>query len=757
MGSMVESLLLLSAQAGVVAVMVGLVIAIVGRWLTPTARYTLWLLVAIRLVLPAPASRFSAYNLLHIAQPAPTPRTSLPQVSYSAGAVTHDPSFRIPFIIISPPAPSRAEAWDWLAGAWLTGAIASVALLLISIIWLTRRIRSDRLITDSAILSLLDECAASMRITRRVEIRETSTVQSPALTGLFRPMLLLPIGVAARLPREEMRFVILHELAHLKNHDIAIDRALSILQCLHWFNPAIYFTFSRLRAERELMRDAGVLRVCGNEDRLNYGRTLLQLARAPSSSLASGAVGIVEPKRDLRRRLSAIASPTTGTTTGFLLSLLLIIALCLTALTTAQTVAGPAFAPATTQSAMSAEAKFATTMPSLRLDHVPFEQAIATFAKQSGLDIEVDWEALEKVGILRTAPIRIRLHDMKASTMLRAIFDQAAMGKAVLDSAFVGNTLRVSTVGVIRKFTIVQRRYDISDFLNSVEDRDFVPAANSVIGPTRTVAHMERTEIADAIFNAIRGTVYTDSWSGPDASGDLRLEDNTLVVTQFAEAQEAVAGLLDKLREARSIRILFTSRAIRISAEANPHVVDTLPKPGTLGGSFLNDAGVGDLLARLKKDGQLTEIAAPKMLIWNGQFATARVGSETIYVSDVVKDKFGGAKTQSVQTGFAASFQATLSADRKYITMTLNPRMVDLLELRKVPAPSAPAAFAQLAVTANWELSQTVSVPDGGTVVLSLAGPTLLPEGQKPPENYRADRILLLVKAQYLPMPKEKK
>ena len=70
--------------------------------------------------------------------------------------------------------------------------------------------------------------------------------------GLRRPRLLLPAKQADSLSREQLRFVFLHELAHLKCHDIAWDWGWAVLLAVHWLNPILAFARRRCRADREL-------------------------------------------------------------------------------------------------------------------------------------------------------------------------------------------------------------------------------------------------------------------------------------------------------------------------------------------------------------------------------------------------------------------------------------------------------------------------------------------------------------------------
>jgi Tol biopolymer transport system component len=117
----------------------------------------------------------------------------------------------------------------------------------------------------------------------------------------------LPVGMLETLSREELRYVFLHELAHLKRHDIYIGWLMSLLQVLHWFNPLIWLAFYRLRADRELACDALVLAHTQSSQAKDYGRTIVSLLERFSRSQPLPAMaGILETKAQLKRRITMI-------------------------------------------------------------------------------------------------------------------------------------------------------------------------------------------------------------------------------------------------------------------------------------------------------------------------------------------------------------------------------------------------------------------------------------------------------------------
>ena len=163
-------------------------------------------------------------------------------------------------------------------------------------------------IVEPEILDLLEDCKSQMDIRIVLGVVATDEVKSPALFGFIRPRLLLPSGMIETLSREELRYVFLHELAHLKRRDIYVGWLMSVLQILHWFNPLIWLAFRRMWADRELACDALVLARTHSEESKSYGRIIVSLLERFSRPRSlPGMAGIMETKSQLKRRLTMIA------------------------------------------------------------------------------------------------------------------------------------------------------------------------------------------------------------------------------------------------------------------------------------------------------------------------------------------------------------------------------------------------------------------------------------------------------------------
>lgn len=148
------------------------------------------------------------------------------------------------------------------------------------------------------------------RIARRLQVRHpvrlasSAEVHAPATCGVVRPMLLLPPAAEAW-PEERIQAVLLHELAHVRRNDWAVQMLALLLRAVYWFNPLVWLTCARLRQEAE--RACDDVAVAQGMDPETYSSQLLALARlAPArGAVWLPATAMARPSM-LRRRVAAI-------------------------------------------------------------------------------------------------------------------------------------------------------------------------------------------------------------------------------------------------------------------------------------------------------------------------------------------------------------------------------------------------------------------------------------------------------------------
>jgi len=225
---------------------------------------------------------------------------------------------------------------------WLIGMAMLGLYVLVQILRFQWRLSRSTVPVESGPTELLHDCQREFVVSRRIELLETNAVGSPALFGLFRLRLLLPKGFTEKFSRDELRYVFLHELAHVKRGDLWLNWLITALQIAHWFNPLIWFGFARLRSDRELACDELALMHAGEKTGTCYGETVVKLLEGLSHPAAiPGLVGILEDKKQMRRRILMIANfKKPGRWSA--LAILLVAAIAAATLTDAQTKNPPA-------------------------------------------------------------------------------------------------------------------------------------------------------------------------------------------------------------------------------------------------------------------------------------------------------------------------------------------------------------------------------------------------------------------------------
>ena len=97
-------------------------------------------------------------------------------------------------------------------------------------------------------------------------------ITTPAVTGFFRPTLLLP---HERYDLNDLRYILRHELCHLKRHDMLLKFVLLLANTMHWFDPMVYLMLRQADEDIELACDSAATDGLERAERAAYSRTLL--------------------------------------------------------------------------------------------------------------------------------------------------------------------------------------------------------------------------------------------------------------------------------------------------------------------------------------------------------------------------------------------------------------------------------------------------------------------------------------------------
>lgn len=116
---------------------------------------------------------------------------------------------------------------------------------------------------------------------RGIAVRQSGAVSSPLTYGVIHPVILLPKTT----PWEDettLRYVLTHELVHIKRFDMVTKMLLVATLCVHWFNPLVWVMYVLANRDIELSCDEAVIGLLGRHTRAVYAKTLISMEETRS-------------------------------------------------------------------------------------------------------------------------------------------------------------------------------------------------------------------------------------------------------------------------------------------------------------------------------------------------------------------------------------------------------------------------------------------------------------------------------------------
>lgn len=97
----------------------------------------------------------------------------------------------------------------------------------------------------------VSELSQTLNIKKHIVLLESQLVKVPSVTGFFKPIILIPVGLLSNLPQDQIEAILLHELAHIQRKDYFINLIQSFAEIIFFFNPGVLWLSSLLKEERE--------------------------------------------------------------------------------------------------------------------------------------------------------------------------------------------------------------------------------------------------------------------------------------------------------------------------------------------------------------------------------------------------------------------------------------------------------------------------------------------------------------------------
>ncbi len=166
-------------------------------------------------------------------------------------------------------------------GGWSLGALVRTARLALGLVGV-QRLRRRAQPLPPAWADTLARLSERIGVRVHVAIAAVADLDGPMVVGVLRPLVLVPLAHAARMPSAAIEAALAHELAHVLRHDYLLNVLQSIVDAVLFYHPVARWLSARVRLEREFACDE--LAVARAVDRLDYACGLAELEGARSSA-----------------------------------------------------------------------------------------------------------------------------------------------------------------------------------------------------------------------------------------------------------------------------------------------------------------------------------------------------------------------------------------------------------------------------------------------------------------------------------------
>lgn len=200
----------------------------------------------------------------------------------------------------------------WVTVIWIVGMIVLT-------VWNFQGWRRARSLRRSAVaidcpevVACIEKVATALELRVAPCVRLCHEIASPAVSGVLRPLVLIPSSLLKRVSTEQLELILAHEFAHLKRLDPLLNHLQAVAETVLFFHPAVWWISRQIRHEREFACDAIV--VASSGERAGYVRALAAVQEHAAGIVAArGVLAATGVKGTLMERLERILGQPTKT------------------------------------------------------------------------------------------------------------------------------------------------------------------------------------------------------------------------------------------------------------------------------------------------------------------------------------------------------------------------------------------------------------------------------------------------------------
>ena len=316
-----EVIVLSSLIGSVIILMILIIKGIFMSKLNSTFHYYIWLILLVKLIIPfGPHTTLDISNLFEnsYVQTTTNNNTKELQINSPKQLKTVNTDDLILTNTVQPSnkhenskgtnIPLRLSIEKVLCLMWMFGVVLLTGILISGHEKLRDIVKSSVTNINVSHKEILYKCMKTMNIRNKVELSYSSKINSPSLCGFIKAKILIPVSIASNICDEEFKYIMMHELTHLKNKDIFINWIITLLSLVYWFNPILLYGFHKMRQDCEFSCDNQVISYLGVGGNQQYGNALIRVLEiVGTSNRFMGTTPMVMNSFEVKRRILMIS------------------------------------------------------------------------------------------------------------------------------------------------------------------------------------------------------------------------------------------------------------------------------------------------------------------------------------------------------------------------------------------------------------------------------------------------------------------
>ena len=209
-------------------------------------------------------------------------------------------------------------------GIWIVGSMVVGGIFFTVHLRFRRRLYRARKLCEQSGDKIAGNGRKTVGLHRNLPIYQVKRLEAPCLVGVLRPAIY--VGTDIRTGTERFRHVVTHEQVHYLHGDHIWALLRAVLVTVYWFHPFVWVAAAASVRDGEIACDHGTIKQLGEGERLTYGEMLLELSRKNRGKRVYSFGTMLRPGRsEMKERIMRLAGGNgTRMSAGILVAVLML-------------------------------------------------------------------------------------------------------------------------------------------------------------------------------------------------------------------------------------------------------------------------------------------------------------------------------------------------------------------------------------------------------------------------------------------------